>query len=46
MKAFEQQILMNDIADTLTSIQIATALAIIAFVIVATLSRGEAHKHE
>jgi hypothetical protein len=37
---------MNNIADIMTNAQIATALAIIAFVVVATLLRREAHKHK
>jgi hypothetical protein len=36
----------NDLANIMTNAQIATALAIIAFVVVATLFRREAHKHK
>ena len=39
--------IMNDLADIFTSAQIATALAIIAFAVVATLLRDrEARKHK
>ena len=37
---------MNNVADIMTSAQIATALAIIAFVVVAKLANKEAHKHK
>ncbi len=37
---------MNILADIMTSAQIATALAIIAFVVVAKLANKEAHKHK